>query len=158
MSGYYLPPTYLYMNGFMLAFGFWGIVNTESSQPILMFLVLLVFSVIQDCIFIGIYQPRGYDTVETRPVKASIRNEFRFSLGMSIVNLLIKPVTGFLLFRIMKSRDGDFGDLNIPGINRIPTFGGSAGTYENIDSPAPYSGKVETATGYDVSDKPVLQP
>ena len=44
---------------------------------------------------------------------------------MSIVNLIIKPVTAILLYRIMKSRNGDIGDLNIPGINNIPAFGES---------------------------------
>ena len=42
---------------------------------------------------------------------------------MCIANLIIKPISAFLLYRIYKERGGNYGDLNIPGIRNIPGFG-----------------------------------
>ena len=39
---------------------------------------------------------------------------------MSITNLIIKPITAFLVWRIYQDRGGRFGELNFPG---LPSFG-----------------------------------
>jgi hypothetical protein len=41
---------------------------------------------------------------------------------MCITNLILKPVTSFLVFRIYRAR-GDDTAFNIPGIDRIPGMG-----------------------------------
>ncbi|XP_046369761.2 type-1 angiotensin II receptor-associated protein-like isoform X2 [Haliotis rufescens] len=161
MSGALMPAAYLYLNAFVLAFGFWAIVNPESPEPVMMYLIMHAISVVQDIVLLGIYAPRGYDLSRATQNQGTI-DEYRFSLGMAIVDLLIKPVTGFLLFRILRSRSGEYSEFTIPGVSNFPGFGGSGasappGGYENIDHPSPYRNNVETATGHDTMDKPPLQ-
>ncbi|XP_074654454.1 type-1 angiotensin II receptor-associated protein-like isoform X1 [Tubulanus polymorphus] len=141
MSIHYLPPAYSYMNLFVLAFGAYAILYPEHVESVAMFLLLSTISVVLDVIFIAIYQPRSHAIVEVDIVAQSIKNEYRFSLGMSIVNLIIKPFTCFVLYRVHQERGGTYGDLGIPG---MPNFGGHHGNYENIDRSGPNSG-VETA-------------
>ena len=43
---------------------------------------------------------------------------------MSILNLIIKPVTAFLLYRIYRDRGGNYSDFAIPGVGNLPGFGG----------------------------------
>ncbi|XP_071109492.1 type-1 angiotensin II receptor-associated protein-like isoform X1 [Haliotis cracherodii] len=163
MSGALMPAAYLYLNAFVLAFGFWAIVNPESPEPVMMYLIMHAISVVQDIVLLGIYAPRGYDLSRATRNQGTI-DEYRFSLGMAIVDLLIKPVTGFLLFRILRSRSGEYSEFTIPGVSNFPGFAGNLdggttppGGYENIDHPSPYRNNVETATGHDTMDKPPLQ-
>ena len=46
---------------------------------------------------------------------------FLTAVSMAIINLLIKPFTSFVLFKIYQHRGGSYGDLNIPG---VPNFAG----------------------------------
>lgn len=142
MNPGYLPPAYIFMNIFILSFGAWAIACPESRDPVIMFLVLLLFSIIQDIVFISVYQPRAYDIFELP--NSPQRHEYRFCLGMSIVNLILKPFTAFLLYRIFQDRGGTYDDLNIPGFPQFNHSGPSPGRYENIDQPVP-SSHIETA-------------
>lgn len=137
MEGY-LPPVYWAMNLFILSLGVWGVACPESADAILMFLVLHLCSILQDVIFIAIHQPLGYDVFER--TNSSRVSEFRFSTGMSIVNLILKPFTAFLLYRVFKDRGGEYGDFQVPGFPNFgtaPSAGGHGGQYENIDQPVP---------------------
>ncbi|KAJ8320339.1 hypothetical protein KUTeg_001926, partial [Tegillarca granosa] len=60
MNPGYLPPAYMFMNIFILSFGVWAIALPESRDSVVMFLGLLLFSIIQDIVFISVYQPRAY--------------------------------------------------------------------------------------------------
>ncbi|XP_052759983.1 type-1 angiotensin II receptor-associated protein-like [Mya arenaria] len=136
----FLGLSYVYMNLFVLSLGVWSIVHHESAEPVFMFLICHVFSILQDIILLGINEPRGYNAYEQGGrIDQTTRNEYRFSLGMSIVNLIIKPVTAFLVYRIYRERGGSYGDFTIPGVGNLPSFniGGSPshGPYENIDTP-----------------------
>lgn len=126
--------SYVYMNIILMGLGIWSIAHHESPDSVLMFLLCHIFSILQDIILLGLYEPRGYDTYEVPGVQATARNQYRFSLGMSILNLIIKPVTAFLLFTIYKQRGGSYSDLHLP--NSIPGFGGHhSSAYEDIDTP-----------------------
>ncbi|OWF41219.1 type-1 angiotensin II receptor-associated protein-like isoform X2 [Mizuhopecten yessoensis] len=155
MEGY-LPPAYWAMNLFILMLGVWGIACPESADAILMFLILHLISILQDIIFIAIHQPLAYDAFE-RPNSKRV-SEFRFSTGMSIVNLIVKPFTSFLLYRIFKDRGGEYGTINIPG---FPNFGQSpttGGQYENIDQPVP-TNQVDSPDDHNpYSDKSPVHP
>lgn len=144
----FLPFSYIYMNAFVLAFGVWGIIKQESTDAISMFLILKAFSIVQDIIFLGIYQPRAYKNYEV----LDRLSEYRFALGMSIVNLLLKPVSCFLLYRIYQDRGGIYDTFTIPGLSTRP-----GGTYENIDQPVP-TNNVESASPHHSMDKPPLDP
>lgn len=135
-----LPRVYWLSNAFVLLLGVWGIACPESYDAILMYLILHVFTILEDIILLGIYQPRARDKswIENKGFK----DEYRFSLGMAITNLILKPFTAFLLWRIYQDRGGRFSDFH------FPQFGGSPshqGNYENIDQPVP-SNNVETAS------------
>ncbi|XP_069117478.1 LOW QUALITY PROTEIN: type-1 angiotensin II receptor-associated protein-like [Argopecten irradians] len=135
MTEGYLPPAYWAMNLFILTLGMWGVACPESPDAIFMFLILHSLVILQDIIFIAIHQPLGYDLFERN--NSSRVSEFRFSTGMSIVNLILKPFSSILLYRVFKERGGEYGNLNIPG---FPNFGNSptsGGQYENIDQPVP---------------------
>ncbi|KAH3824043.1 type-1 angiotensin II receptor-associated protein-like [Dreissena polymorpha] len=134
----FLGPSYVYMNLFTMSLGVWSIVHHESAEPIFMFLLCHLFSILQDIILLGIYEPRAYNIYERDGVDATARNEYRFSLGMSIVNLIIKPVTAFLIYRIYGERGGSYGDFHIPGVGNLPSFNPGSptrGAYEDIDTP-----------------------
>ncbi|KAI8795531.1 type-1 angiotensin II receptor-associated protein [Biomphalaria glabrata] len=102
------------------------------------FLVTLLFSVLNDILCLSLYEPRGYNTFQ--PIGGSLRNEYRFALGMAITNLLLKPVTAFFLVRIYKSRS-----LGTDFNSGIPGFVGVGGS--NVDSKqetvGPYAGPPE---------------
>ncbi|GAB1607930.1 type-1 angiotensin II receptor-associated protein-like [Argonauta hians] len=131
MPGEFLPISYTYMNAFILAFGVWGMVNQESAEPISTFLILNLFSIIQDIIFLGLYQPLGYLAYST----TDFFGTFNFAFGMSIVNLILKPVSCYLLYRIYVDRGGVSDTFTIPGL--AAGHCGPGGTYENIDQPVP---------------------
>lgn len=155
MTPNYLPTAYIYMNLFILAFGAYGILNPDNVEAVFMCTLLSAASILLDAIMIGIHEQIGHGIYEKLLTDANQRNEYRFSLGMSIINLLIKPFTTFVLYRIYQDRGGQYGDFNIPG---MPAFGGGhPGTYENIDSgPAPSSG-IESASPHSY-DKPPYEP
>ena len=41
---------------------------------------------------------------------------------MCILNLIIKPVTAFLIFRVYRERGGTYSEFHIPGIGNLPSF------------------------------------
>ncbi|XP_064642834.1 type-1 angiotensin II receptor-associated protein-like isoform X2 [Lineus longissimus] len=160
MTEGYLPTAYIYMNLFTLAFGAYGIINQENSEAIFMFFLMQTLSIGLDVVFMGIYQPMGQRRFEngSTDVTADMRNEYRFSLGMSIVNLLLKPFTSFIVYRIYQERGGSYGDFGIPG---IPGLGGSSSGgpgYENIDRQSSGNNSVETAEPHQSFEKPYEQP
>ena len=48
---------------------------------------------------------------------------------MAIVNLIIKPFTSFVLYRMYQDRGGNYSDFGISGIPGIPNLGGSSGKF-----------------------------
>ncbi|XP_064642835.1 type-1 angiotensin II receptor-associated protein-like isoform X3 [Lineus longissimus] len=158
MTEGYLPTAYIYMNLFTLAFGAYGIINQENSEAIFMFLLLQVLGIILDIVMIGVHQPFANQRFENILQNTDMRNEYRFSLGMSIVNLLLKPFTSFIVYRIYQERGGSYGDFGIPG---IPGLGGSSSGgpgYENIDRQSSGNNSVETAEPHQSFEKPYEQP
>jgi hypothetical protein len=142
--------SYVYMHCFILAVGLWAIICPESADAIFMFLLLLVVSILMDIIFIGIYATLGQNrcdaTAASNPT-ASFVNTYRFSLGMSILNLLLKPLTSFIVYRLYQDRTGQTHFPQITVANQLRTGG-----YSNIDQQQqPHH--VETATPYSTVDK-----
>lgn len=135
----FLGESYIYMNAFILAFGVWAIISPESVDAMFMFLILNVISVVLDIIFIAIFASMPGRESQV----AVIFNTYRFSLGMAILNLILKPFTSYILFRLYQDRRGDVS---------FPTFGiigkSRHGEYEPIGTgpSAPHrSNYVETA-------------
>jgi len=144
--------SYVFMNAFVLAFGMWAIVSPESVDAIYMYMVMNVVSIVMDIILISIYASED---------KGNQSSTHRFSLGMSILNLILKPVTSFILYRLYQDRTGESHFPNFP-----PYDGTSARGYDTIDQPvyashhqtsyAPVS-QVETATPHSqVGKRPLV--
>ncbi|KAI0225723.1 Type-1 angiotensin II receptor-associated protein-like [Lamellibrachia satsuma] len=155
----FLPTSYIYMNAFILAFGFWAIVTPESTDAILMFLLLNVISIVMDIIFLSIYTPKAHSVFDAASYSQS-SSEYHFCLGMAIVNLLFKPFSSFVLFRLYQERGGNYADLSIPG---LPDFGlggvpaqnryqSQGGGYQNPNQLAP-AGVIETPTPHSMFDQ-----
>lgn len=68
----------------------------------LQFLVGMVVTILTDIIHFGIYYPIS-DLAAERG-----RDVFRFSAGMAILNLLIKPVSCFFVYQMYRERGGDY--------------------------------------------------
>ncbi|XP_061197781.1 type-1 angiotensin II receptor-associated protein-like [Saccostrea echinata] len=140
-----MPTVYWLSNSFVLLLGIWSIASPDSFDAVLMYLILHLFTILEDIVLLGIYQPRASRSIEVNNVQQGVKDEYRFSLGMVITNLILKPLTAFLLWRIYQDRGGRFSDFNFPN---LPQFGGSPpgqGNYENIDQPVP-TNNVETAS------------
>ncbi|XP_076472550.1 type-1 angiotensin II receptor-associated protein-like [Babylonia areolata] len=154
--GNFMPSTYIYVNAGVAACGLWAVAQPESSDAVVMTLAVLVFSILEDIVLLALYEPRGYTTFE-RHESGSLTHEYRFALGMSIANLILKPFTAALLYRVLQARVHD-SDFTIPGIDRLPGVGGGLrGGYSDIDhSPesAPYTPAAgEQPAPHDSADK-----
>jgi len=137
MSGFIPVNTYWYTHLGLLAFGFWAIVDKKSIDAIIMFLVCLVVSVLNDMLCIAIYQPRADAAIERPGMPQSAKDTYRWGLGMAITNLLIKPISIFLIYRVYETRakGAEFNyklPAGIPGLNT----GRSRTAYADIDEPA----------------------
>ncbi|NXU48014.1 ATRAP protein, partial [Turnix velox] len=92
-----LPPSYAWGNFSVLAVGIWAIVQRDSLDAIMMFLTGLLLTVLTDIIQISIFYPSNNDLSDSK----------RFSLGMAILSLLLKPVSCYLLYRMYRERGGE---------------------------------------------------
>ena len=52
---------------------------------------------------------------------------------MAIVNLILRPFSSFVLFRISQDRGGQYSDFGIPGMPGMPGFGAPNSKYEEHD-------------------------
>ncbi|XP_013393583.1 type-1 angiotensin II receptor-associated protein-like isoform X1 [Lingula anatina] len=160
MAEDYLPDSYYYMNMVMGVVGSMAIIFYKSIEAIHLLMVLMLFSILQDIVCLGLFEPAARAVYENASYNNwTMKNTYRFSLGMTILNLLIKPFTCFMLYRVYQERGGSMGDLNIPGLDaaNFPGFGGQKGPYENIDQPVP-SNNVETASPHHSIEKPQDPP
>ncbi|NWI54622.1 ATRAP protein, partial [Calyptomena viridis] len=93
---YILPPSYAWGNFSVLAVGIWAIVQRDSLDAIVMFLTGLLLTVLTDIIHISVSYP-SHDLSDTT----------RFSLGMAIFSLLLKPLSCYLVYRMYRERGGE---------------------------------------------------
>ncbi|XP_071476913.1 type-1 angiotensin II receptor-associated protein-like [Diadema antillarum] len=140
--GGWIDSGYVYMNTIILITGLMAIMMPESAESVLMMLIFEILSILMDIIFLGIYFPTTHCTDQF----VTNCSTMKFGAGMCILNLLLKPVAIYLLFREYNRRGGDYGDLSFPN----PTVRG----YENIDQSIPTNNQVEEAHPPASLDKP----
>ncbi|KFO77273.1 Type-1 angiotensin II receptor-associated protein, partial [Cuculus canorus] len=90
------PASYAWGNFSVLAVGIWAIVQRDSIDAIMMFLTGLLLTVLTDIIHISVFYPPYH-----------ISDLKRFSLGMSIFSLLLKPVSCYLVYQMYRERGGE---------------------------------------------------
>ncbi|XP_069675912.1 type-1 angiotensin II receptor-associated protein isoform X2 [Periplaneta americana] len=118
VQGHWCPMSYLFYNLMFFMILLWAIHHKEGDEPMQMAVAVSALSIFLDVIVISMYFPDSY------------RSE-RFSVGMAILNLIIRPVTTLVLYRIYVERASAAGAP-------LPTIFGVGATqrspYEDIDS------------------------
>ncbi|XP_043531809.1 type-1 angiotensin II receptor-associated protein isoform X3 [Chiloscyllium plagiosum] len=109
----WLPQAYLWSNYAVLAIGIWAIAQRDSVDAIVMFLVGILITILMDIIDIAI----SYDRLSGRQPDIALRDQFRFSVGMAILSLLLKPVSSVFVYQMYKERGGDY-NLNFAPSSR----------------------------------------
>ncbi|KAL9970235.1 hypothetical protein ACROYT_G022575 [Oculina patagonica] len=87
----WLPATYSWCNLLVLAVGVWAIASSENEDASQLFLMGMLFTIIQDIIVFSIY----YKTVDS--------SHYR----MAILSLILKPLSCLLIFQNHRSRGGE---------------------------------------------------
>ncbi|NWU96866.1 ATRAP protein, partial [Upupa epops] len=93
---YVFPASYAWGNFVALAVGIWAIVERDSLDAIMMFLTGLLLTVLTDIIHISIFYPRNH-----------LNDVERFSMGMAIFSLLLKPMSCYLVYQMYRERGGE---------------------------------------------------
>lgn len=125
----WLPPSFSWGNFTVLAIGVWAIAQRDSIDAVLMFLMGMVVTILTDIIHFGIYYPINDFAVDRG------RDVFRFSAGMAILNLLLKPASCFFVYQMYRERGGDYNvNFGFPSVSR------SRDAYQSIDQQDESSG------------------
>ncbi|XP_069005951.1 type-1 angiotensin II receptor-associated protein isoform X2 [Embiotoca jacksoni] len=98
----WLPQSFALGNFSVLAVGVWAIAQRDSIDAVLMFLMGMTVTILTDIIHFGIFYTLN-DFAADR-----VRDVFRFSAGMAILNLLLKPVSCFFVYQMYRERGGDY--------------------------------------------------
>ncbi|KAJ8378413.1 hypothetical protein AAFF_G00243010 [Aldrovandia affinis] len=130
----WLPVSYAWGNFTVLAVGVWAIAQRDSIDAVLMFLIGLALTLLTDIIHFGIYYP----VFDAAPHS---RDTFRFSAGMAILSLLLKPLSCFFVYQMYRERGGDYNvNFGFPSVTR------NRDAYQSID-PQDQSGSASNPFG-----------
>ncbi|KFZ49759.1 Type-1 angiotensin II receptor-associated protein, partial [Podiceps cristatus] len=94
---YMFPASYAWGNFSILAVGIWAIVQRDSLDAIVMFLTGLLLTVLTDIIHISVFYSANKYLTDVQ----------RFSVGMAIFSLLLKPMSCYLVYRMYQERGGE---------------------------------------------------
>ncbi|XP_065098074.1 type-1 angiotensin II receptor-associated protein [Paramisgurnus dabryanus] len=119
----WLPDSYVLGNMSVLALGVWAIAQRDSIDAVIMFLMGLAVTILTDIVHIGVY----YTQSEILYDKAG-RDTFRFSAGMVILSLLLKPLSCLFVYQMYRERGGDY-NINFG----FPTITRNRDNYQSID-------------------------
>ncbi|XP_075762220.1 type-1 angiotensin II receptor-associated protein isoform X1 [Pelodiscus sinensis] len=132
-----LPDSYQWGNFTVLTVGVWAIAQRDSIDAIIMFLIGLLLTILTDIIHLSIYYPRGHNLTDLQ----------RFTAGMAIFSLLLKPLSCFFVYQMYRERGGEYAfNLGFPTVSR------DRSAYQSIDQqdvPCPYP---------DLDSKPAPRP
>ncbi|XP_069005941.1 type-1 angiotensin II receptor-associated protein isoform X1 [Embiotoca jacksoni] len=118
----WLPQSFALGNFSVLAVGVWAIAQRDSIDAVLMFLMGMTVTILTDIIHFGIFYTLN-DFAADR-----VRDVFRFSAGMAILNLLLKPVSCFFVYQMYRERGGDYNvNFGFPSVSR------NREAYQSID-------------------------
>ncbi|XP_060132253.1 type-1 angiotensin II receptor-associated protein isoform X1 [Zootoca vivipara] len=118
----WLPISYPWGNFTILALGVWAVAQRDSIDAILMFLTGLLLTILTDIIHFSLYYPPSSLLLDTT----------RFSAGMAIFSLLLKPLSCFFAYQMYRERGGEYA-FNLGVLN----VGQDRSSYQPIDHPEP---------------------
>ncbi|XP_038602477.1 type-1 angiotensin II receptor-associated protein [Tachyglossus aculeatus] len=113
------PTSYAWSNFTVLALGVWAVAQRDSIDAIIMFLGGLAITLFLDIIHISIFYPRD---------AAQLTDTMRFSTGMAIFSLLLKPLSCLFVYHMYRERGGELV-LNIGFLGPAQDHG----AYQPID-------------------------
>lgn len=118
----WLPDSFAWGNFTVLAVGVWAIAQRDSIDAVLMFLMGMIVTILTDIIHFGVfYSARDAAAVPVTDID-------RFSEGMAILNLLLKPASCFFVYQMYKERGGDYNvNFGFPSVSR------NREAYQSID-------------------------
>ncbi|XP_051531977.1 type-1 angiotensin II receptor-associated protein [Myxocyprinus asiaticus] len=139
----WLPYSYVSGNMSVLAVGVWAIAQRDSIDAVLMFLIGLAVTIMTDIVHFGLFytQPEGLSV-------STMRDTFRFSAGMAILSLILKPVSCFFVYQMYRERGGDY-NVNFG----FPTITRNRDTYQSFDQ-QDQSGSTANPFGQAEDNKP----
>ncbi|XP_059486752.1 type-1 angiotensin II receptor-associated protein isoform X2 [Neocloeon triangulifer] len=105
VQGIWSPDSYLFYNTFFLLTLLWGIHSADAEDPIQLSLCINILSIVLDIIVLSIYYPTFVSLIGSE----------RFSVGMAIINLLLRPLSAFGLYRTLQDRVGSTNVNILPG-------------------------------------------
>ncbi|XP_061584441.1 type-1 angiotensin II receptor-associated protein isoform X2 [Cololabis saira] len=119
----WLPKSFPWGNFSVLAVGVWAIAQRDSVDAVLMFLIGMVMTILTDIIHFSLfYGPSNFAPEMGHDV-------FRFSAGMAILNLLLKPVSCFFVYQMYRERGGEYNfNFGFPTVTR------ERAAYQSIDN------------------------
>ncbi|XP_030041959.1 type-1 angiotensin II receptor-associated protein [Microcaecilia unicolor] len=100
----WLPSAYAWGNFTVLAMGVWAMAHKDSIDAVSTFLIGLLFSILSDILMFALY----YESAENIASSHVLRDLFRFSAGMAILSLLIKPLSCFFIYHMYRERGGEY--------------------------------------------------
>ncbi|KAK8738480.1 hypothetical protein OTU49_003897 [Cherax quadricarinatus] len=116
-----LPQTFMLYNAVFLLTILWSLHQRESQEAPFMALCINALAMVFDTVHLALFWP----LIMTGPMK--------FGGGMVVLNLMLRPFSSFLLFRIVQERAQARGTYHLPsGFERI-FAGHKRGLYEDID-------------------------
>ncbi|KJE97505.1 hypothetical protein CAOG_07352 [Capsaspora owczarzaki ATCC 30864] len=122
----YLGTAYFYASFGLSMIGVWALGDQTSLEAITLYAIALVFTMLNDCITMGVYSTKDIVFNDYAP------NARKFSFAMALISLLFKPISLFFALREFNRRGGS---LTVPGITVSSTT-----NYEPIGgSPDPVS-------------------
>ncbi|XP_020637815.3 type-1 angiotensin II receptor-associated protein isoform X1 [Pogona vitticeps] len=122
------PISYSWGNFTILALGVWAVAQRDSVDAILMFLTGLLLTIVTDIIHLGLFYPHDVEVMG---------DTVRFSVGMAIFSLLLKPVSCFLAYQMYRERGGEY-TFNIAGVLSVRQDRSAYQTIDTPDPPSPY--------------------
>eukprot|EP00010_Vexillifera_abyssalis_P002048 CAMPEP_0201551874 /NCGR_PEP_ID=MMETSP0173_2-20130828/11766_1 /ASSEMBLY_ACC=CAM_ASM_000268 /TAXON_ID=218659 /ORGANISM="Vexillifera sp., Strain DIVA3 564/2" /LENGTH=164 /DNA_ID=CAMNT_0047962227 /DNA_START=43 /DNA_END=537 /DNA_ORIENTATION=- len=132
-----LGAMYVTTNLVVLGVGYWTIATPKSATAAESFFVTLFFSIINDCISLGV---NGSDLLHAGA------NE-QFSVAMAIINIIVKPLTMVFVFQVFRDRGGQFGLVDRDSQ-------GSSSDYESIPAPQKQNAQSSSAPQQQYTDEP----
>ncbi|OXB64349.1 hypothetical protein ASZ78_009932 [Callipepla squamata] len=106
------PASYAWGNFSVLAVGIWAIVQRDSLDAIMMFLTGLLLTVLTDIIHLSVYYPLHSYLIDVK----------RFSMGMAIFSLLLKPGSCYFVYQMYRERGGEY-TFNVGRMLPLPRCG-----------------------------------
>ncbi|XP_066463562.1 type-1 angiotensin II receptor-associated protein isoform X1 [Eleutherodactylus coqui] len=120
----WLPGAYYLSNFSVLAMGVWAVAQRDSVDSIFMFMVGMVVTIVLDILLLALF----YAGAEQGSEKSSLRDLFRFSGGMAILSLILKPLSCFFTYHMYLERGGECNlNLGFISVSR------DRSTYQTID-------------------------